>query len=262
MRITWEYSVRSKGTNTPSSLLPEHTSSLTESSTSLDEVINKYHIFSFWISFFDIDLSFISFSTYLDTDDFINIVPIVFPESLRSTIIWECDYSILRYLEKRCCCVKFSIDMERVKEKSLCERMDIECMYRGFTVPCWRKMREDIRHISGCSYLSLLGDTFHSTNWEVWDDNSHLVCVVVDESSYESILFDECIERGEVTDICHILMLYVSFYIMDEEVRSSVRKMSIIKFSFFELFWIFSGKLIDKMVESRMREECFHRRKR
>ncbi len=47
-------------------------------------------------------------------------------------------------------------------------------------------------------------------------------------------------------------MFYVSFYIMDEEVRSSVWKFFIIDFSFFELSWVELYERINDMVELRM----------
>ncbi len=73
--------------------------------------------------------------------------------------------------------------------------MDVKSMNRWLAMPRRWEVREDICNITRSRYLSLLGYAFHSTNWEVWDNHSYLVCIVVDESSYESILFDEIIER-------------------------------------------------------------------
>ena len=47
-------------------------------------------------------------------------------------------------------------------------------------------------------------------------------------------------------------MLYVSFYIMDEEVGSSVRKVIVIESSLFELSWIEFYECINDMIELRM----------
>jgi hypothetical protein len=94
MRIIWEDTMRSKCTHTLCSSSTQHTGCLSNSSSSLDQIIDDDNIFSFWIAFFDGDLTLVSLSTHLDTDDTISMFWEALTKPLRSTIIRECDDSI------------------------------------------------------------------------------------------------------------------------------------------------------------------------
>ena len=131
MRIMREDTMWSEGSYRLRSASTQHPSRLSESPTSLDEIIDDDDIFTFGISFLDRDLPLFPFPAHLDTDDTISVIREVLREALRCTIVRKGDDCIGRELEERECCMELSIYLEGIEEKPLHERVDVECMERS-----------------------------------------------------------------------------------------------------------------------------------
>jgi hypothetical protein len=157
----------------------------------LDEIIDDVDIFAVLVSFLDSDFTLIPFPTDLDTDDFLMKMWEIFLEPLGSTIIREGDDRIIWELEERGCGMEFGIHSEWVEEETFDEGVDVEGMNGGFLfAPGW-EVGEEISEVASGGDFSFLGDALHRPDREIWDDDSDLICVVVDDTTDDGVLWEE-----------------------------------------------------------------------
>lgn len=157
----------------------------------MDEIIDDIYIFTVWVSFLDSDFTLVPFLTDLDTDDFLMEVWEIFLESLGSSIIWESNRCNIRKFEKRGRRMELGIYTEGIEEEALDEGVDVEGMNRGFLfAPGW-EVGEEIREVASRRDFSFLGDALHRPDREIWDDDSDLIRIVVDDTTDDSVLWEE-----------------------------------------------------------------------
>ncbi len=122
-----------------------------------------------------------------------------------------------------------------------------------------RNMGEEVSYITRSCHFSFLGDSLHSAYWEIWDNHSHLISIVVNDRSYQNILLSKVFQPGEITDIGHIFLLYNIFDIMKEKIRCAIREFLIAESSFPEMSGVLFYQCICEIIKSWMCDNSFHK---